>query len=241
MLNKKNQKKIVALIPARSGSKRIKDKNILKLKNHPLLAYSIQAAKKSNLFSRIIVSTDSLRYKKIAEKYGAEVPFLRPKKISSDISYDFEWVKYTIDKLEEKFDFFFILRPTNPFRNSKTIKKAWNVFKKYNYKFSVRGLSYSKNHPAKMWTRSGKFIEPIMKGKYKNQPYYNCQFTVLPRILLQNASIEISNSSVLNKNKTITSNKIVPFIMNDIEGHDINYIDDFKKISKQKLRYLEEI
>ena len=88
MVSIKNRKKIVALIPARSGSVRIKNKNILKIQNHPLLAYSIRSAINSKLFSRVIVSTDSKKYKKIAQHYGAEVPFLRPKNISLSNSSD---------------------------------------------------------------------------------------------------------------------------------------------------------
>ena len=99
MVSIKNRKKIVALIPARSGSVRIKNKNILKIQNHPLLAYSIRSAINSKLFSRVIVSTDSKKYKKIAQHYGAEVQFLRPKNNSLSNSSDFEWVKYNLENL----------------------------------------------------------------------------------------------------------------------------------------------
>lgn len=241
MVSIKNRKKIVALIPARSGSVRIKNKNILKIRNHPLLAYSIRSAINSKLFSSVVVSTDSKKYKKIAQHYGAEVPFLRPKKISLSNSSDYEWVKFTLENLKDKFEAFFILRPTNPFRNSKTILRAWKLFQKHNCKFSVRGVCLTRNHPAKMWYKSGSFIKPVMKGKYKNQPFYNSQFTVLPKIFLQNASIEISQCSVIRKNKTITTKKIIPFIMKDEEGHDINYLEDVKNLSKKKLKYLEKI
>ena len=123
---KKKIKKVIALIPARSGSVRIKNKNILKVNNHSLIAYAIVSALKSKLFSRVVVSTDSIKYKKIAKFYGAEVPFMRPKRISTSKSNDFEWVEYTLNNLDYKFDHFVILRPTNPFRNSKTILRAWS-------------------------------------------------------------------------------------------------------------------
>ena len=125
--------KLIALIPARSGSQRIKNKNIYNLNNKPLIAYSIKSALKSKIFDRIIVSTDSLKYAKIAKKYGADVPFLRPKKFSKSTSPDYEWLKFTIDKLDKekyKFTHFFILRPTNPFRNHKTILRAWRELRK---------------------------------------------------------------------------------------------------------------
>ena len=79
----KRHSKLIALIPARFGSERIKDKNIINLFGHPLIAYAINAAIKTKIFDKILVSTDSLKYKKIAEKYGAEIPFLRPKKFQN--------------------------------------------------------------------------------------------------------------------------------------------------------------
>ena len=91
------KKKLIALIPARSGSERVKNKNILKLGKHPLIAYSILSALKSKIFEKVVVSTDSIRYARVAKKYGAEVPFLRPKKISSSSSSDYDWVSFTID------------------------------------------------------------------------------------------------------------------------------------------------
>ena len=114
---------IVALIPARSGSKRIVDKNIKLLNGHPLIAYTITAAIDSGVFGEIIVSTDSEKYKEISEYYGASVSF-RPEKFAGDNSPDIEWVTYTLNELmneERKFDYFSILRPTSPFRTPKTI------------------------------------------------------------------------------------------------------------------------
>ena len=94
--------KTIALIPARSGSKRVKNKNINKLKEHPLIAYTIQSASDSNLFDEIIVSTDSEDIKEIAEYYGANVPFMRPKEYAEDPSPDIEWVKHSLDYLKDK-------------------------------------------------------------------------------------------------------------------------------------------
>ena len=79
-----NNEKIIAIIPARGGSKRIKRKNIKKFHNEPIISYSINQAKKSKLFDRIIVSTDDVEIADISKEYGAEVPFMRPKSISDD-------------------------------------------------------------------------------------------------------------------------------------------------------------
>src|SRR5210317_2466380 len=97
----KKDTNIVALIPARSGSKRVPDKNIRTLAGHPLIAYSIAAALQSRIFTAVIVSTDSERYADIARHYGAEVPFLRPDEIAGDTSPDIEWVTYTLDHLRK--------------------------------------------------------------------------------------------------------------------------------------------
>ncbi len=89
---------MVALIPARSGSKRVPDKNIRLLAGHPLIAYSIAAALQSKVFDKVLVSTDSERYADIARHYGADVPFMRPPTIAGDTSPDIEWVAYTLNR-----------------------------------------------------------------------------------------------------------------------------------------------
>lgn len=226
--------KLLALIPARSGSKRIKNKNILKLGGKPLMAHSIISAKKSKLFDKIILSTDSKKYAAIGKKFGAEVPFLRPSKYSTSFSPDYEWINYTINKLEKinlKFTHYFILRPTNPFRSEKTIIKAWKKFKTSKAD-SLRAVSICNSHPFKMWFKRGKYIKPLFKKKIKSQPVYNCQYQSLPKIYSQNASLEISKTDVLKKYKTITGKKIIPFFSSKIEGLDINYKEDLLKAKK---------
>ena len=89
------------MIPARKGSERVKDKNIQLINGKPLIFYSIRSAQKSKLFDRIIVSTDSKKYAKIAKKIGAEVPFIRPKAFSTKFSPDYYWVKHSIDHLKD--------------------------------------------------------------------------------------------------------------------------------------------
>ena len=90
--------KLIALIPARSGSERIKNKNLLKLRGKTLLKIAVENALKSKIFEKIIVSTDSKKYAHLAKKYGADVPFLRPKKLASATSTDYDWVLYTLKK-----------------------------------------------------------------------------------------------------------------------------------------------
>ena len=225
------KKKLIALIPARSGSERVKNKNILKLGKHPLIAYSILSALKSKIFEKVVVSTDSIRYARVAKKYGAEVPFLRPKKISSSSSSDYDWVSFTIDNLCKKgfkFSHFFILRPTSPFRRSSTILRAWREFQRIKKIDSLRAVEICSQHPGKMWTFSKKFIKPFLRKKINKQPFHNLQLKSLPKFYIQNASLEISKISVLDSNNTITGKKILPFFTKGYEGFDINEDYDFK-------------
>ena len=106
----------IAFIPARSGSKRLQDKNVKLLDGHPLLAYSINAAKKSGAFERVICATDSVAYAETARRYGAEVPALRPSSISDDTSTDIQWVDFMLREIQKSqalFDFFSILIALN--------------------------------------------------------------------------------------------------------------------------------
>ena len=121
--------KKIAIIPARSGSKGLPNKNILMLGNKPLIAYTIEAALKSEEFERIIVSTDSLEYKYIAEKFGAEV-FMRSEELSNDKASSFVVIEDVLNKIEITVDYFVLLQVTSPFRNENHIKESIKVFEK---------------------------------------------------------------------------------------------------------------
>ncbi|MDR3594101.1 acylneuraminate cytidylyltransferase family protein [Clostridium sp.] len=127
--------KILAMIPARSGSKGIKDKNIKDLNGKPLIAYTIEAAIKSGVFQDIIVSTDSEKYKKISEEYGAWVPFLRSKESAKDASSTNDVIEEVLLKLQgigKEYDSLMLLQPTSPLRDEEDIKNAVKLF--YNKK-----------------------------------------------------------------------------------------------------------
>ena len=122
-----NKKKIIAIIPARENSKSIKKKNLLKLGKHPLIAYPINAGKKSKLIDETIVSTDSLEISTVAKKYGGNVPFLRPKKLAKDTSPSSDVIIHAINFFKKKkkfFDYVVLLEPTSPLTNYKDIDSA---------------------------------------------------------------------------------------------------------------------
>ena len=223
--------RIVALVPARSGSNRVKGKNIKRLSAHPLLGYTISEALCSGIFSDVIVSTDSEEYSRIAEYYGAKVPVLRPREISGPASTDYEWIRYTLEYLEKTgktYTHFSILRPTSPFRRASTIQKCWKAFSQDGGADSIRAVEKCSQHPAKMWTLSGNRMTPLFPEPEGETPYHSRQYPSLPETYVQNASLEIANTSVIFEQKTISGKIIMPYISEGLEGFDINYDMDWE-------------
>ncbi len=216
---------IVALIPARGGSKRVPDKNIRPLAGHPVIAYTIAAALDSEIFTEVIVSTDSEHYAGVAKHYGAQVPFLRPKELAGDQSPDIEWLSYTLGRLQDagrSYDCFSILRPTSPFRLPKTIQRAWHEFSTQIGVDSLRAVEKCTQHPAKMWVVRGNRMMPLLPLGPAEQPWHSSQYPSLPEIYVQNASLEIAWSRVVLKNRTIAGNVVMPFFTTGYEGFDVN-------------------
>ena len=223
----------VALIPARSGSTRVRDKNIYMLGQHPLMAYSIVSAMESRVFDKVIVCTDSDRYKSIAEYYGAEVPGLRPDTISGHLSSDREWVQwiFELSPFLKKFTTACILRPTSPFRTANTISDAYNVFKSSACD-TLRAVRRVSEHPAKMWINNRCFINPLMPIKDDtNTPLHSKQTSSLFECFVQDASLEIFTVSQFLKTGNITGDLIAPFISRDYEGFDINIPEDIDRMN----------
>ena len=222
--------KKVAFIPARSGSKRIPHKNIKLLNNHPLIAYAIRSALDSKIFNDVICITDSEEYAEIALSYGASVPFLRPEGISKDASPDIEWVSWILELLKQNdlhYDIFSILRPTSPFRNADTIKRAWEQFKKNEKVDSLRAVEKCSQHPGKMWILNDNTMQPLYPFSINNTPWHSNQYNVLPEIFVQNASLEIAWTKTIYDKKSISGNIIYPFITQGLEGFDINKEEDW--------------
>lgn len=215
---------IVALIPARQGSKRVVGKNIRPLAGHPLLAYTIAAAKESDLFTDIIVSTDSPRIADIAKHYGANVPFLRPQEMATDHSADIAWLYFTLNKLQDRnFDCFSILRPTSPFRSAATIRRAWKQFCQDPAVDSLRAVEKCTQHPGKMWVMRGDRLLPLFPfGGSAEQPWHSTPYQALPPIYVQNASLEIAWTDIVLTKKNIAGETILPFLTDEVEGFDIN-------------------
>lgn len=221
--------RVVALIPARKGSKRVQNKNIRRLGDHPLIAYTIQQAVQSALFDAVIVSTNSPQIAKIAEYYGAEVPFLRPEEFASDTSPDIEWLAFTLKKLQEMgrtYDAFAILRPTSPFRKPQTIQRAWDQFMHTTGVDSIRAVEKVQQHPGKMWVINGDRMAPLLLMP-QGIPWHSTPYQSLPPVYIQNASLEIAWARVPLEMNSLAGNVLAPFLTTDEEGFDINIIHDW--------------
>jgi N-acylneuraminate cytidylyltransferase len=226
----KKQPTIVALIPARSGSKRVPDKNIRPLAGHPVMAYTIAAALSSGIFEDVIVSTESEQYAEIAIHYGAEVPFLRPPELAGDVSPDIEWLEFTLKNLREngrQYDCFSILRPTSPFRMPETIQRAWQAFRKADGVDSLRAVEKCQQHPGKMWVIRGERMMPLLPLSPQDQPWHSSQYQSLPEVYVQNASLEIAWTRVVLEERTIAGTVLMPFLTDGYEGFDVNNIYDW--------------
>jgi len=227
----KSNPSIIALIPARAGSKRVQGKNIRLLAGQPLIAYTICAAKQSGIFSSVFVSTDSDEYADISKQYGAEVPFLRPAEISGDLSLDIEWLDFTLHKLKEmgrEYDCFSILRPTSPFRLTATIQRAWKEFNEQEGIDSLRAVEKVKEHPGKMWVIRGKRMTPLLPFGPKDKPWHSTPYQGLPEVYSQNASLEMAWSRVVFEGRTIAGEVVMPFLTEGYEGFDVNHPYDWE-------------
>jgi CMP-N,N'-diacetyllegionaminic acid synthase len=215
----------VALIPARSGSKRVPHKNVKPFAGHPLMAYTIRAALDSGVFSAVVVSTDSALYAEVARHYGAETPFLRASAIAGEQSPDIEWVEDALTRLAglgRRYDCFSILRPTSPFRRPDTIQRAFAAFVADPNADSLRAVEKCRRHPAKMWVVRGNRMLPLMPFGPPERPWHSSQYPSLPLVYEQNASLEIAWTRVVLEGRTIAGEAVMPFFTETDEGLDVN-------------------
>jgi N-acylneuraminate cytidylyltransferase len=220
----------VALIPARAGSTRVPGKNVRELGGHPLIAYSIAAARQSGKFDGIVVSTDSEEIAAVARRYGAEVPSLRPASLAGPTSPDIQWVQHVLGQLSEGgrvFKAFSILRPTSPFRTAATIRRAFELFERLGNRCdSLRAVRLCHEHPGKMWTLEGELMQPLLEQPAEGVPMHSRQYQDLPEVYVQDSSLEIAWSSVARAG-SIAGDRIAPFPTEGYEGFSIDYPTDW--------------
>ena len=226
----------LAIIPARSGSKRIKNKNIKLFNNKPIIYWSIKAAKESKLFDKIIVSTDSKKIAKLAKKYGAEIPFLRPKIFSNDKISTAKVVKHALEWFEKKnahFDYICCIYPTAPFVTKKTISKGFNILLKSKKFFAFTVTSFS--HPVQRGfsINRNKVIKPLWSKNEK------IRTQDLEKTYHDVGQIYWGTKKAFMGEKKLFSKNSAPIILPKFLSHDIDNTEDwvnaelvFKSIKK---------
>lgn len=241
---------ILAVIPARSGSKSVPHKNIRSICGKPMLAYSIEHALRSRYINRVIVSTDSREYAEIAVKYGAEVPFIRPAEYATDTALDLDVFKHALTFLKDNEgyepDIVVQLRPTYPIRRIDDIDSMIEMCKSDERIDSVRSMSRAAEIPYKMWLEAD--CEADACSKSDNKAFmrvsplikdipecYNMPRQQLPAVYYQNASIDVFRPRVVLDMNSMSGNVIYGYIME--ENFDIDTEEDFLKAKE----YINEL
>jgi N-acylneuraminate cytidylyltransferase len=220
---------VVALIPARSGSERVRDKNTRPLAGHPLLAYAITSARQAGIFDRIVCSTDSSKIAAVAQRYGADTPFLRPAKFATSTSPDIEWITHALAALEEHYDLFAIVRATNPFRGPDVLIRGLEQLLATPEADSIRAVELVKQHPGKMWVLEGKTMRPLLDQSHLDSAWHAGQYQALPEIYVQNSALEIAWTRVVSQTGTREGRVVAPFFTRGHEGFNIDDEDDWDR------------
>ena len=218
---------LLTIIPARGGSKGIKNKNIKKLCGYPLIAWTILTAKKSKYIKQIVVSTDSKKIANVSRKYGATVPFIRPKKYATDKASSFSILKHAINFFNSKninFDYVILLEPTSPLRQVEDID---NCIKKVLRKKIDTMVSVTKvicQHPRFIYSINKKNI--LVPYITNNDNLYMRRQDIDPLYYLE-GSIYLSRIKTLMEKKTFYHNKTVAYKIEKWKSLEIDDIDDF--------------
>ena len=219
-------KRIIAIIPARSGSKGLKDKNIKEINRKPLLAYTIESATKTGLFDVIHVSTDSIKYAEIATRYGADEPFLRSKDNAGDSSSSWDAVREVLHKYREmgkEFDVCVLLQPTSPLRTADDIKAAYDLYVSKNAE-CLTSVS-EVEHPIQWCFKLG---SDCSMREFASSPYKNSRRQELEKYYRENGAIYIVNTANIEDSCfDFYTDKCIAFVMDQSKSLDIDTLQDF--------------
>lgn len=206
---------VLALIPARGGSKSIPMKNITPLAGKPLISYSIDLAKRSRRISRVIVSTDSEKIREISLSFGAEVPFLRPEELAQDETPDWPVFQHALEWLtiHEDYtpDIVVHLRPTTPLRRPENVDTAIEMLIDNPEADAVRSVSPPLQNPFKMWTPAQPYLKPLIDIGIREP--YNQPRQKLPSVCWQNGYVDVTRPHMILEKKSMTGDRILPYVM----------------------------
>jgi N-acylneuraminate cytidylyltransferase len=227
---------VLAIVPARGGSKSIPRKNVLELNGKPLIAWSIEHALHARMITRVICTTDDDEIADVAKRFGAEVPFRRPAAISGDMAVDFEFHLHALEWLRDNEayipDLIVQLRPTHPIRRPETLDRAVELLAAHPKADSLRAVRRAVFTPYKMW-RSGSdgFLVPLLTIEGMPEPY-NMPRDILPHVLQQDGYVDITRPRTVFEQGTTTGRCILPFPVDDEPDVDIDYPLDIEKAER---------
>jgi CMP-N,N'-diacetyllegionaminic acid synthase len=224
----------VAFVPARAGSERVPRKNVRPLAGHPLIAYAIETAVQSGAFERVVVSTDAEDIAEVARWYGADVPFRRPPELATATSPDIEWLAYTLEHLEERFDLFALVRATNPFRGPDAVRRGFEQLIATPEADSLRAVELVKQHPGKMWllAEDGRTMSPLLDQSHLDVAWHAGQYQALPKAYVQNSALEIAWTRVVTEMGTREGNVVAPFLTQGLEGFNVDDEEDWERAER---------
>jgi phosphoglycerate dehydrogenase-like enzyme/CMP-N-acetylneuraminic acid synthetase len=228
--------KILAVIQARSGSKGIKDKNIYKINEHPLISYSIYSAKKCHLITDVVVSTDSIKYAKIAKRYGALVPFIRPKNISGDKTLSVTSLSYSVRKtehiLKKKYDFIIELPCVSPLRTHSDITKSIELLIKNPRADSVVSVvSTGEKHPTRLKKIINNYIHDICK-EFPEKGQNSRRQDLTPESFIRNGAIYLMRRNTLIKKQSRVGKYILAYKMDEKKSINVDTKQDLENVKK---------
>ena len=225
---------ILALIPARGGSKGIPRKNIRSFAGYPLLAWSIAAAKQASFVTRVIVSTDDEEIAAVAREYGAETPFLRPVEFAQDNTTDLPVFQHALQWLKEhegyQPELVIQLRPTSPIRPKDCVDSAIKILREHADADCVRGVVPAGQNPHKMWrfAGAGQPVKPLLEVEGIAEPY-NAPRQLLPPVYWQTGHIDAIRVSTINEKHSLTGDVIYPLVIDPRYTVDIDNLSDWAK------------
>jgi N-acylneuraminate cytidylyltransferase len=224
----------VAFVPARSGSERVPGKNVRPLAGHPLLAYAVETALQSGVFEHVVCSTDSAEVAEVARWYGADVPFLRPAEYATSTSPDIEWLGFTLERLDEAYDVFAIVRATNPFRGPAVVRRGFDQLLATPEADSLRAVELVKQHPGKMWllAEDGRTMRPLLDQSHLDVAWHAGQYQALPSVYVQSSALEIAWTRVVPETRTREGRVVAPFFTEGHEGFNVDDEDDWERAER---------
>jgi N-acylneuraminate cytidylyltransferase len=215
---------VVAVIPARGGSKSIPRKNVKRLGGHPLLAWSIASARESRLVDVVLVSTDDEEIRRTALEGGAEAPFLRPASLAGDETPDFPVLEHALRWLETARGYpaevLVQLRPTSPFRPVGLVDQALALLDRHPEADSVRTVTSPAQNPYKMWRLRGRWLQPLLGSL--SEELFNAPRQRLPAAFWQTGHLDVIRRRILLDQGSLTGHRVLPFFVDPRYAHDLD-------------------